>query len=87
MADSLDVIFKAYDVRGVYPSELDEDTARRIGWAFARRCPARLVAAAQRPRARPGTASAGATRWASRAPARLKRYGVFANPELARARR
>jgi phosphomannomutase len=32
----LDTIFKAYDVRGVYPSELDEDTARRIGQAFTR---------------------------------------------------
>jgi phosphomannomutase len=28
-------IFKAYDVRGVYPSELDKDAARRIGAAFA----------------------------------------------------
>ena len=27
-------IFKAYDVRGVYPSELDEDGGRRIGAAF-----------------------------------------------------
>jgi phosphomannomutase len=31
----LDTIFKAYDVRGVYPDELDEDTARLIGNAFA----------------------------------------------------
>jgi phosphomannomutase len=31
----LDTIFKAYDVRGVYPDELDEDVARRIGNAFA----------------------------------------------------
>ena len=29
-------IFKAYDVRGVYPDELDEQTARAIGRAFAR---------------------------------------------------
>lgn len=29
-------IFKAYDIRGLYPSELDEDTARKIGHAFAR---------------------------------------------------
>ncbi|MDQ3987030.1 MAG: phosphomannomutase/phosphoglucomutase [Actinomycetota bacterium] len=29
-----DRIFKAYDVRGVYPSELDEEVARRIGRAF-----------------------------------------------------
>jgi phosphomannomutase len=27
-------IFKAYDVRGIYPSELDEATARKIGQAF-----------------------------------------------------
>ncbi|MEK7606877.1 MAG: phosphomannomutase/phosphoglucomutase [Patescibacteria group bacterium] len=29
-------IFKAYDVRGVYPSELDEDMAYRVGQALAR---------------------------------------------------
>lgn len=28
-------IFKAYDIRGLYPSEMDEDTAYRIGRAFA----------------------------------------------------
>jgi phosphomannomutase len=32
---SLDAIFKAYDIRGVYPDELDEATSRRIGNAFA----------------------------------------------------
>jgi len=31
---SLDVIFKAYDIRGVYPDELDEATARLVGNAF-----------------------------------------------------
>ncbi len=31
---ALDKIFKAYDIRGVYPDELDEDAARRIGAAF-----------------------------------------------------
>ncbi len=29
-------IFKAYDIRGVYPDDLDDDAARRIGSAFAR---------------------------------------------------
>src|SRR5687767_2310811 len=29
-------IFKAYDVRGLYPKELDEETARRLGFAFGR---------------------------------------------------
>ncbi len=28
-------IFKAYDVRGIVPDDLDEDVARRIGSAFA----------------------------------------------------
>ena len=32
----LDTIFKAYDVRGVYPGELDEALARRVGAAFVR---------------------------------------------------
>ena len=32
----LDAIFKAYDIRGTYPDQLDEDLARRIGAAFAR---------------------------------------------------
>ncbi|MFN2544827.1 MAG: phosphomannomutase/phosphoglucomutase [Actinomycetota bacterium] len=38
MADriqDLSRIFKAYDIRGVYPDDLDEDVARRIGSAFA----------------------------------------------------
>ncbi len=29
-------IFKAYDIRGIYPDELDEKTAEKIGAAFAR---------------------------------------------------
>jgi phosphomannomutase len=36
MAVDLSLIFKAYDVRGVYPEQFDEDAARRIGRAFAR---------------------------------------------------
>ena len=32
----LDTIFKAYDVRGIYPDELDEALASRIGAAFVR---------------------------------------------------
>jgi phosphomannomutase len=32
----LDRIFKAYDIRGVTPDELDADVARRLGAAFAR---------------------------------------------------
>ena len=32
----LDKIFKAYDIRGLYPEDLDEDAAERIGRAFVR---------------------------------------------------
>ena len=32
---NLEKIFKAYDVRGVYPDEFDEDAAYRIGGAFS----------------------------------------------------
>lgn len=32
---NLDSIFKAYDIRGLVPEQLDEDAARRIGSAFA----------------------------------------------------
>ena len=35
MAADLRIIFKAYDVRGVYPDEFDDDAAFRIGRAFA----------------------------------------------------
>jgi phosphomannomutase len=30
----LDTIFKAYDIRGIYPDELNDDIARRVGNAF-----------------------------------------------------
>ena len=36
MGDSLDTIFKAFDVRGIYPDEIDEGIAKRIGNAFVR---------------------------------------------------
>ena len=36
MSPDLSAIFKAYDVRGTYPEQLDEAVARRIGGAFAR---------------------------------------------------
>jgi phosphomannomutase len=36
-------IFKAYDIRGVYPSQLNEEAAYAIGRAFARRSQAKKV--------------------------------------------
>src|SRR5436190_6500093 len=37
-------IFKAYDVRGVYPSEVNDDAARAIGAAFVAYLKARRIA-------------------------------------------
>jgi phosphomannomutase len=45
VARDLEVIFKAYDIRGLYPKDFDEDVAGRIGWAFVRHLGAdRIVA-------------------------------------------
>ncbi len=44
MHRDLSAIFKAYDVRGTYPDEIDEDAARRIGAALARFCDASRLA-------------------------------------------
>ena len=48
---SLDAIFKAYDIRGTYPDQLDADVARRVGAAFAAfaGAPTVLVARDMRP--------------------------------------
>src|SRR5260370_30721923 len=37
-------IFKAYDVRGIYPDEIDEETARSIGGAFVAYLAAKRIA-------------------------------------------
>ncbi len=54
---SLDTIFKAYDIRGLYPGEIDEPSARAIGNAFARftACPRVVVAHDMRPSSIPLT--------------------------------
>ncbi|MDQ3662532.1 MAG: phosphomannomutase/phosphoglucomutase [Actinomycetota bacterium] len=44
MHRDLSAIFKAYDVRGTYPDEIDEDAARRIGAALTRFCDASRLA-------------------------------------------
>jgi phosphomannomutase len=48
---ALDIVFKAYDIRGVYPDELDDDLARRIGNAFAAFLGASRIAVARDMRA------------------------------------
>jgi phosphomannomutase len=55
---TLDAIFKAYDVRGVYPDEFDEDIARRIGNAFVAFTGAPLIVVARDMRTSSGPLSA-----------------------------
>jgi phosphomannomutase len=38
------LVFKAYDVRGLYPTQLDEEGARSIGWAYVEQFGARRIA-------------------------------------------
>ena len=44
---ALDAVFKAYDVRGIVPDQLDERACRAIGWAFARFAGAKTVLVAR----------------------------------------
>ena len=43
----LDAIFKAYDIRGIYPDEIDEEVAHRVGRAFGSILGARTVLCAR----------------------------------------
>ncbi|MCX6759813.1 MAG: phosphomannomutase/phosphoglucomutase [Candidatus Nealsonbacteria bacterium] len=40
-------IFKSYDIRGIYPGELNEETAKKIGQAFVNKTGARKIAVAR----------------------------------------
>ena len=55
MPAALDQVFKAYDVRGVYPDQLDEDLAERVGRAFVAHSGAGTLAIGQdmRPSSKP----------------------------------
>jgi phosphomannomutase len=58
-SSDLSRIFKAYDVRGIVPDELNEDVARRIGAAFARWADAPTLAVGRDARlSSPGLAAA-----------------------------
>jgi len=71
-------VFKAYDVRGLYPQELDEDGARRIGAALAVQLGASRLAVGHDPRlSSPGLATAFAA-GATSAGASVTSFGMVA---------
>ena len=58
-------VFKAYDVRGLYPSELDEDGAYRIGRAYAEHFEPKTIAVGRDMRLSSASLAAAAIRGAT----------------------
>ncbi len=77
-----EAIFKAYDVRGLYPSELDEATAERIGYALVQQLGAGSIGVAMDPRtSSPGLRDAFAA-GAAAAGASVVDFGLVATEML-----
>ncbi len=75
-------IFKAYDIRGLYPSELDEAAAERIGFALTRQLGATSLGVGMDPRpSSPGIVEAFVT-GAARAGASVAEFGAVATEML-----
>src|SRR6185295_758087 len=80
---SLDAtIFKAYDVRGLYPSQLDGEVARRIGRAFVDYLGARKIAVGRDVRLSSPELSAGFVRGARTEGAEVTDIGVVGTDML-----
>lgn len=82
MSHDISKIFKAYDIRGVYPEELDEAVARRIGWAFARFVGSEQVALGRDMRASSPTLAAAFAEGASAAGATVLDLGEVSTDGL-----
>ena len=65
---ALDAVFKAYDVRGTVPEQLDGHRCRAIGWALARFARAPRVLVARDMRASGEELSAEFATWGARPP-------------------
>src|SRR5437016_4210639 len=75
-------IFKAYDVRGVYPDEIDEKLAFRIGYAFARHLGARTLVVGRDMRPSSGPLAAELVRGLRLAGASVVTLGMCTTPML-----
>ena len=75
-------IFKAYDVRGVYPGEVDEDAARAIGAAFVVYLNAKRIAVSRDMRLSSPTMAAAFIEGATSQGADVVDYGMMATDML-----
>jgi phosphomannomutase len=75
-------IFKAYDVRGVYPSEVNEDAARAIGAAFVAYLRARRIAVGRDMRLSSPSLAAAFIEGATSQGADVVDYGLMATDML-----
>jgi phosphomannomutase len=73
---ALDAVFKAYDVRGTVPDQLDSRSCRAIGWAFARFAGTSRIVVARDMRASGGELSAAFASGARRAGASIVDLGL-----------
>ena len=71
-------IFKAYDVRGLYPSEVNEDAARQIGRGFVAYLKARRIAVSRDMRLSSPSVAAAFIEGAREAGADVVDYGMLA---------
>jgi phosphomannomutase len=75
-------IFKAYDIRGLYPGEIDEDIARQIGRAFVAYLNARRVGVSRDMRVSSPSLAAAFIEGATRQGADVVDYGMMATDML-----
>ena len=73
-------IFKAYDVRGLYPAEIDEDAARAIGRGFVAYLSAKRIAVGRDMRLSSPSLAGGVHRGRARAGRRRRRLRDDARP-------
>ena len=71
-------IFKAYDIRGLYPSEVDEDAARQIGRGFVAYLQARRIAVSRDMRISSPAVAAAFIKGAREQGADVVDYGMLA---------
>jgi phosphomannomutase len=75
-------IFKAYDIRGLYPQEIDADVARRVGYALVQQLGATSVGAGRDPRLSGPELQAAFTEGAVAAGAHVVDFGMIATEML-----